>query len=64
MENILVIGHSRCGGIQALMGMEEVDSRFLLISYFNHSSGKKKKKHFSIVDFCHIEFSCKQKFHT
>jgi len=30
VENILVIGHSRCGGIQALMKMEdEGDSRFL-----------------------------------
>ncbi|KAL0732569.1 hypothetical protein Bca4012_008778 [Brassica carinata] len=28
VENILVIGHSRCGGIQALMSMEdEGDSR-------------------------------------
>lgn len=29
VENILVIGHSRCGGIRALMSMQdEVDSRF------------------------------------
>ncbi|KAF8047022.1 hypothetical protein N665_3258s0007, partial [Sinapis alba] len=33
VENILVIGHSRCGGIQALMSIEDQpDSRFLLIS--------------------------------
>lgn len=36
VENILVVGHSRCGGIRALMTMdddeteEDIDSRFLL----------------------------------
>ncbi|CAE6161496.1 unnamed protein product [Arabidopsis arenosa] len=43
VENILVIGHSRCGGIQALMKMEdEVDSRSFIQNWV--VVGKKAKE--------------------
>ena len=60
MENILVIGHSRCGGIQALMGMEEVDSRFLLITSL--ITLLEEKKHFLIVIFAILNFPVSRSF--
>ncbi|KAL1215847.1 Beta carbonic anhydrase 5 [Cardamine amara subsp. amara] len=58
VENILVVGHSRCGGIQALMGMkDEVDS-----SSFIHNwvvTGKKAKESTkAVASNLHFDHQC------
>ncbi|WZY68248.1 hypothetical protein YC2023_000488 [Brassica napus] len=57
VENILVIGHSRCGGIQALMGMEEVDSRSFIHNWV--IVGKKAKESTkAVASNLHFDHQC------
>ncbi|CAN8229573.1 unnamed protein product [Cochlearia groenlandica] len=58
VENILIVGHSRCGGIQALMGMkDEVES-----SSFIHNwviTGKKAKESTkAVASDLHFDHQC------
>ncbi|XP_019088707.1 PREDICTED: beta carbonic anhydrase 5, chloroplastic-like [Camelina sativa] len=58
VENILVIGHSRCGGIQALMKMEdEVDSRSFIQNWV--VVGRKAKESTkAVASNLHFDHQC------
>uniref|UniRef100_A0A1J3EUW9 Carbonic anhydrase n=1 Tax=Noccaea caerulescens TaxID=107243 RepID=A0A1J3EUW9_NOCCA len=58
VENILVIGHSRCGGIQALMSMgDEVDSRSFIQNWV--IVGKKAKESTkAVASSLHFDHQC------
>ncbi|CAH2077008.1 unnamed protein product [Thlaspi arvense] len=58
VENILVIGHSRCGGIQALMGMgDEVDSSSFIQNWV--VVGKKAKESTkAVASDLHFDHQC------
>ncbi|KAF8046459.1 hypothetical protein N665_3675s0006 [Sinapis alba] len=58
VENILVIGHSRCGGIQALMGMQgEGDSRSFIHNWV--IVGKKAKESTkAVASNLHFDHQC------
>ncbi|CAA7037746.1 unnamed protein product [Microthlaspi erraticum] len=58
VENILVVGHSRCGGIQALMSMgDEVDSRSFIQNWV--VVGKKAKESTkAVASNLHFDHQC------
>ncbi|CAG7886400.1 unnamed protein product [Brassica rapa] len=58
VENILVIGHSRCGGIQALMGMEEVDSSRSFIHNWVIVGKKAKESTKAVASNLHFDHQC------
>ncbi|KAJ0252017.1 Beta carbonic anhydrase 5 [Hirschfeldia incana] len=57
VENILVIGHSRCGGIQALMSMEEVDSRSFIHNWVIVGE-KAKESTQAVASNLHFDHQC------
>ncbi|VVB10522.1 unnamed protein product [Arabis nemorensis] len=58
VENILVIGHSRCGGIQALMSMEDEEDSSSFIKNWVIVGKKAKESTKAVASNLHFDHQC------